>query len=125
MGEEGIDDDNEIDVENARPDDRLALRIRRKSARATFPLLDMSYGSVIVSDTYSELSLVLPTSIGNAILNPRYQSQSDHFILELVGTTTRTLADNTLIVSIAFIAYGQGVGALSFANASLNTNFNK
>ena len=67
---------------------RLALRIRRKSGdpgAGEFPLLDLSYGSVIVSDSYSEVSLVLPTPI----------------------------------------AYGQGVGALSFANASLNTNFNK
>ena len=26
-----------------------------------FPLIDMSYGSVILSETYSELSLMLPT----------------------------------------------------------------
>ena len=64
---------------------RLALRIRRSGDPGGFPLLDLSYGSVIVSDSYSEVSLVLPTPI----------------------------------------AYGQGVGALSFANASLNTNFNK
>ena len=64
---------------------RLALRIRRSGDPGGSPLLDLSYGSVIVSDSYSEVSLVLPTPI----------------------------------------AYGQGVGALSFANASLNTNFNK
>ena len=74
---------SEINVTVSRADNRLALRMKRGTGG--FPLLDLSYGSVIVSDSYSELSLVLPTPI----------------------------------------VYGQGAGALSFANASLNTNFNK
>lgn len=70
-------------MEPARPDQRLALRIKRNTSDD--PLLDLSYGSVIVSDSYSELSLVLPTSV----------------------------------------AFGQGVGALSFSQPSEGANFNK
>ena len=47
-------------MESFRSDDRLAVRIKR-DVNATLPLIDMSYGSVILSDTYSELSLLLPT----------------------------------------------------------------
>ena len=45
-------------------DYRLALRIWRNSSNTDspfLPLIDMSYGSVILSDDYSELSLMLPT----------------------------------------------------------------
>ena len=42
-------------------DGRLALQIWRKSNESFLPLIDMSYGSVILSDDYSELSLMLPT----------------------------------------------------------------
>ena len=43
-------------------DNRLALRIWRDSADTDFlPLIDMSYGSVILSEGYSELSLMLPS----------------------------------------------------------------
>ena len=44
-----------------RKDHRLALRISRDSPEHFKPLIDMSYGSVILSDGYSELSLMLPS----------------------------------------------------------------
>ena len=43
-------------------DGRLALQIWRHSNESFLPLIDMSYGSVILTDEYSELSLMLPTS---------------------------------------------------------------
>lgn len=53
-------EDGIIRVETKRADNRLALRIWRGD-HDFLPLIDASYGSVILSDTYSELSLMLPS----------------------------------------------------------------
>lgn len=71
-------------MESVLSDNRLALRIWRNES-GLLPLVDLSYGSVIVSDTYSELSLMLPSPLvygsgagslsfaGNASQNAQFQ----------------------------------------------------
>ena len=55
-------DIQDLRVETVLSDNRLALRIWRNES-GLLPLLDLSYGSVIISDTYSEFSLMLPSPL--------------------------------------------------------------
>ena len=53
--------DNDADVEGV-PDERMRLRVTRKkgSSSGAAELFDMSYGSVVLGDSLSELTMLLP-----------------------------------------------------------------
>ena len=48
-------------MQNVLSDNRLGVKIWRNET-GHLPILDLSYGSIIVSEDYSEFSLMLPTS---------------------------------------------------------------
>lgn len=65
-GETNIGSNTDLDglkLELQRDDGRLAIRIWRTENQTSHPLIDISYGSVQITKYYSELSLLLPTSV--------------------------------------------------------------